>query len=248
MNENNEPEPQFPPDNPDQPEPIFDTDQTHEEQVFEPAPVEERLSEHEAEFGHQPEVEHEEQTEKKPPTRFQSFMRKALISLGVVALFFLAGFLTDHFVRYAPLAATLKTTRTELESANQAISDLEAENTRLTSLNRSATDEIAALETELYAVRANARFYQVLMDVNTARIALFMEDIEGAQAALADTQDNLEALLPAINNVDPDLALSLPRRLELIVSGLARDPETGLIDLELFTKDLLALEPLLAVD
>jgi len=34
----------------------------------------------------------------------------------------------------------------------------------------------------------------------------------------------------------------------LIIAGLERDPETGLIDLELFVKDLLELEPLLVVD
>jgi hypothetical protein len=39
--------------------------------------------------------------------------------------------------------------------------------------------------------------------------------------------------------------LSLLRRLELITDGLERDPETASIDLELFTKDLLALETLL---
>jgi hypothetical protein len=33
--------------------------------------------------------------------------------------------------------------------------------------------------------------------------------------------------------------------LDLIISGLERDPETARIDLELLTKDLLALEPML---
>jgi chromosome segregation ATPase len=146
------------------------------------------------------------------------------------------------------MADTLITTRAELEDANQAVNELKTEVERMTRINQVAQDDIDSLEAELSAVRANALFYQVLMDVNSARIALFIEDVEGAQAALADTQDNLEALLPAINDVDPELALSLPRRLELIVSGLARDPETGLIDLELFTKDLLALEPLLEVE
>ncbi|MFU8827794.1 MAG: hypothetical protein ACNA70_09955, partial [Brevefilum sp.] len=138
----------------------------------------------------------------------------------------------------------LKTTQAELEDANQAVSELTAENEQLRARNQSANDEIDELQTELDAARTGAQLYQVLLDVNTARIMLFLEDIEGAQDALAGTRDRLEGLLPTINEVDPDLALSLPRRLELIVSGLARDPEAGLIDLELFTKDLLALEPL----
>jgi len=195
----------------------------------------------------QPKIQ-KETAEKKPPTRFQRFLRKALIILAVVGLIFLAGFLTDHFVRYRPLSDTLEGTRSELEQANLTVKDLEAENASLRRSNRTANETIASLEDELANTRANAKFYQVLVDVNTARIELFLEDIEAAQAALAETQDRLADLLPVIAEVDPELALSLPRRLDLIVSGLARDPETGLIDLELFTKELLELQPLLDID
>jgi septal ring factor EnvC (AmiA/AmiB activator) len=201
-------------------------------------------SQPEPEISDSAEVEKQDQEsspEKKPPSKFALFLRKGLIGLLIVAAVFFAGFLTDHFVRYAPAAK-------ELEQANQELSDLEEENDRLTSANQAANEEIATLEAELTAATANMKFYQVLVDVNTARIELFMEDIESAQAALTDTQDNLEDLLPFIEEVDAELALSLPRRLELIIAGLERDPETGLIDLELFVKDLLELEPLLVVD
>jgi cell division protein FtsB len=186
--------------------------------------------------------------EKQPPSPFMRTLRKVLIGLVIVAVIFLAGFLTDHFVRYSPLSEELEKTQAELEQANQELSDLQNENDRLTSANEAALDEIADLEADLTAATANLKFYQVLVNVNTARLELFLENIEGAQAALVDTQDNLEDLLPFIEEVDPELALSLPRRLELIISGLERDPETGLIDLELLTKDLLELEPLLVVD
>jgi len=196
----------------------------------------------------EPEPTQDISPEKKPPSKFVRFLRKALIALAIVAAIFFAGFLTDHFVRYSPLSEELEQAKAELEQANQELSDLEEENDRLTSANQDAEDEIATLEAELTAATANMKFYQVLVDVNTARIELFMEDIESAQAALTDTQDNLEDLLPFIEEVDAELALSLPRRLELIIAGLERDPETGLIDLELFVKDLLELEPLLVVD
>jgi cell division protein FtsB len=183
----------------------------------------------------------ESSPEKQPPSRFVIFLRKAVIGLLIVAAIFFAGFLTDHFVRYSPVSK-------ELEQTSAELSVLEDENDRLTSANKTANDKIVTLEAELAAATAKMKFYQVLVDVNTARIDLFMEDIESAQAALVDTQANLEDLLPFIEEVDSELALSLPRRLDLIISGLERDPETGLIDLELFTKDLLALEPLLVVD
>ena len=186
--------------------------------------------------------------EKQPPSKFMRILRKALIGLAIVAVIFLAGALTDHFVRYSPLSKELDQTQAELEQANQDLSELAEENERLTGANQDAEEEIAALEDDLAAAQANLTFYQVLVDVNTARIALFLEDVESAQASLGDTQDNLEDLLPFINDVDAELALSLPRRLDLIISGIARDPETGMIDLELFTKDLLELEPLLIVE
>jgi len=186
--------------------------------------------------------------EKLPPSRFVRILRKILIGLVIVAAIFLAGFFTDHFVRYSSLSEELDITQAELEQANQELSDLRDENNRLTSANQAATDEVATLEAELTTATANLKFYQVLVNVNTARIELFIENIEGAQAALENTQDNLEDLLPFIVEVDAELALSLPRRLELIISGLERDPETGRIDLELLTKDLLALEPLLIID
>jgi hypothetical protein len=238
-------EPPEVPQPPEQPEPELTPQPAHaEDQPGPPATPTEASQKSSPETGPTPRAK----VEKGPPSRFVRVLKKILIGLGIAALIFLAGFLTDHFVRYQPLSDTLDETRAALELAEQAVSDLEAQNTQLTNANRTANNEIFALEAELESIKANALFYQVLMDVNTARIRLFLEDIEGAQTALADTQVNLEALLPAIIEVDPELGLSLPRRLELITSGLARDPETGLIDLELFTKDLLELEPLLVSD
>ena len=195
-----------------------------------------------------PEKKPEKKAKKQPPTRFQSLLRKILIGLAIVIVIFLAGVLTDHFTRYKPLSDQLNETQATLESVNQELDALTAENAQLVRENQTLSDEIADLEEALSAAQANALFYQVLVEVNSARIALFVEDTEGALVALEDTQDNLETLLPVITDIDPDLALSLPRRLELIVSGLTRDPETGRIDLELFTKDLLALEPQLGED
>lgn len=187
----------------------------------------------------------DEGVEKTPPGRFKIFLRKALIWLGVVLVAFLAGFLTDHFTLYRPMNQERLAIQEELEKAEQTLNELETENTRLVNELDSLRSEKDVLQQDLAQATANLQYYQVLVDVNNARIQLFMEDIEGAQESLAGTQALLEELLPWIEAVDADLALSLPRRLDLIVSGLVRDPDTGMIDLELFTKDLLELEPLL---
>jgi len=194
------------------------------------------------------EEEQEAPSEKEPPSKFVRILRKGLIGLGVAAALFLAGFLTDHFVRYVPLSEELESTRAELEQTQEEVSDLQDENDRLESANQAAENEIENLEEELTAAQANLLFYQVLVNVNSARVELFLEDIESAQMALVNTQDNLEDLIPFIEEVNPELALSLPRRLDLIIAGLERDPETARIDLQLLTKDLLALEPELVED
>jgi hypothetical protein len=139
-------------------------------------------------------------TEKRQPGRLQRFFRKVLIWLVVLAIVFLAGVITDHYLRYKPLQDELKT------------------------------------------ATAHVELLQVLVDVNNARLALFLDDVVGAKAALLDTQQRLDTLLPLIAIFDTNLAQSMPKRLSLIRSGLERDTETAKIDLELFTKDLLAIE------
>ena len=144
--------------------------------------------------------------EKTQPGRLGRFFRKVLTWLVVLAIVFLAGFVTDHYLRYKPLQDELKTTTAHLE------------------------------------------LVQVLVDVSNARLALFLNDVVGAKAALSDTQQRLDNLLPRIAIFDINLAQSMPQRLSLIRSGLERDPETAKIDLELFTKDLLAIEAALFND
>jgi predicted nucleic acid-binding Zn-ribbon protein len=164
-----------------------------------------------------------------------------LVWLVVILIAFAAGFLLNYFLLYQPINAERIALEGQLEETTQAFSQLETENSRLST-------QLDQTKEALESATANALYYQLLVDVNQARVKLFMEDIEGAQESLVTTQDTLQDLLPVIESIDADLALSLPRRLDLIVSGIARDPETGMIDLELFTLDLLALEPLLISD
>jgi hypothetical protein len=138
--------------------------------------------------------------EKTQPSRLQRYFRKAFIWLVLLAIIFLAGIVTDHYLRYKPLQDELNTTT------------------------------------------AHLTLLQVQVDVSNARLALSSNDVEGAKAALSNTQQRLQNLVPRITNFDNSLAQSMPQRLSLIVSGLGRDPETAKIDLELFSKDLLRIE------
>jgi FtsZ-binding cell division protein ZapB len=190
-----------------------------------------------------------EKADKQKPGRFQRILRAVLIWLVVMALLFMAGILTDETLRYKPLAETMSKAQSDLGQANQDISNLQAEVDRLKATNQAATNQINSLESdnkalqnELDTANTHLELYQVLVDVTDARLALSLNDVEGAKAALANTAQLLDNLLPFITKFDPNLAKSMPQRLDLIVTGLDRDIETAKIDLELFSKDLLVVD------
>jgi hypothetical protein len=174
--------------------------------------------------------------------RGRRIWRTVLIWMVVIAAAFLIGLLADHFIRYKPVNELLQQTQSELSQANLTIDDL---NARLATVD----DRIAALEndnhtlqSDLDAAKSHLKLLQVLVDVSNARIALFLDDLEGAKAALTDTPRKLEVLGPSIAGYDAGLAQSMPQRLNLIILGLDRDVQTARIDLELLTKDLLEVE------
>jgi hypothetical protein len=182
--------------------------------------------------------------------RVQRALRRTSIWLGIVAIVFFAGAVTDHYLRYRPLSAALSETRTALARAQQDVADLQAEIDQLNTTLRQNESRVASLERDEEALReqlANAEtrllLMQVLADVDNARVALSQEDVEGAQTALQDTPQRLEDLIPQIEEINPNLAGSLPQRLTLILSGLERENlETVNIDMELFIQDLLDIE------
>jgi hypothetical protein len=138
--------------------------------------------------------------EKTQPGRLRRFLRNALIWLVVFVFVFMAGFVTDHYLRYKPLQNELNTTKAHLE------------------------------------------LLQVKADVSNARLALSLNDVAGAKAALTNTQQRLDDLLLRITTFNPALGQSMPQRFNLIISDLQTNPATAKVDLELFSKDLLKVE------
>jgi cell division protein FtsB len=195
------------------------------------------------------------ETKKTRSGRLQRFFRQAFVWLAVVALAFLAGMIADHYLRYRPLSEDLAQTQTELDQANQAISDLQAELERLNTTLQAANDRVASLEggrktlqEELDTANAHLELLQVLVEISNARLALFLNDPEGAKAALTSTPQRLDNLSPRLTKFDANLAQSMSQRLSLIITGLERDTETAKIDLELLTKNLLDIEAALFGD
>ena len=191
------------------------------------------------------ESEPQKKQEKQEPTKTQKFFRKALIWLMIIVIAFGAGFLLDHFLRYVPLRQDLSEARSEMQMLDEDLDELNNQIEQLRPQLEAANARISSLEEDLEMANARALLYRVLASVNNARLDIFQEDLEAAQIDLTQTEEYLQELAPVIEEENPELALSLLRRLELITDGLERDPETASIDLELFTKDLLALESLL---
>jgi hypothetical protein len=183
------------------------------------------------------------------------FARNALIGLGIVVFIFFAGFLTDHFVRYQPMSASLasdvQSLENELSEARQRVSELEGENESLSGSLATANSQVASLENENENLRAELDMAEMhilllhtLEDFNAANIALANGDISGAKVALINTSNRIERLKPLIATVDAVLAENLPSRLSLVLSAMETDPETARADLDLLAKNILNIEKL----
>jgi cell division protein FtsB len=187
--------------------------------------------------------------EKPQLSRARRFFRKVLIVLVVLGITYVAGIATDHYLRYKPLSEDLSKAQTTIDQANQDISDLQEQIGKLNTQFQEANNKVISLDSESNTLKTDAEMtgahlelLQMLVDVSNARVALYQKDIKGAKAALVNTQQRLDDLLPLMAKFDPNLKESMPQRLSLIVSGLDRDSETARIDLELFAKDVVIIE------
>jgi cell division protein FtsB len=180
----------------------------------------------------------EELAEVREPTRFQIFLRRALIWFGIAFVFFAAGFATFYFVLYQPKVAELKETQGK-------IMDLEIEIEQLHAEIREHEDEIADLEVKSAALEdaeKHTALLMVMVDAYDARFSLGAENVIAAKSTLADTDTALEMILDDIRGFDSGLADTLPQRLELIRTNLDRDVETAIEDCNQLIEDLLAVE------
>ena len=168
---------------------------------------------------------------KKEPTKFQLFLHKALIWLGVVAAAFLAGFITFYFTLYRPQSQNV-------ESLEATIAELEAEVSSLEAESADLTQQLGVLE--------DAVFHSVLLDVMTdaytARLALTVEDTLAAKSAIRNTTSKLAEIQDELSAFDTGLAAGLPQRISLIQTNIDRDVEKAIADADLLIDDLQEVE------
>ncbi|MGD2027680.1 MAG: hypothetical protein PVI99_07675 [Anaerolineales bacterium] len=169
--------------------------------------------------------------QEKEPTKFQIFLRKALIWLGVGAVMFFAGFLTFYFTLYQPKADALEETEAQLAQAEE---DLQSLQTDMDNANRRIEN--------LQSADEHRALLEVVVDIYAARLALTQEDTVAAKSTLSNTDEILDDVLDDISAFDAALAKTLPQRLNLIVTNIDRDPEKAIADCDLMIDDLFEVE------
>ena len=178
-------------------------------------------------------------------TKMPRWLRLGLIGLGVAVFLFLAGFLTDHFVRYQPL-------RAEFDRTTLQLTDLEKQATALNDQLTTANSQVSGLESnktglqaELDAANSHIELLRAVREIQAAHLALANADISGAKVALVITPKRLENLKPVLAPVDAALAESMSKRLTMVLAAMGTDSATAKTDLALLANNLLNIEALL---
>lgn len=235
MEENNQTDPQEQPEKTPAEEPsmsdsLFNSisePSTEDEQSTQPEPAEEKDMPEPV-----PDEKYGEETETKPePTKFQRFLRQALIWLGVIVGGFLAGFLTFYFTLYRPQTAKVEQLETTNEGLQSQITTMETDKEQL-------EEQLAELEDAQF----HSTLLDVMTDVYTARLALTVEDTLAAKSALRNTASKLETIEDELADFDTALANGLPQRLSLIQNNIDRDVEKAIADSDLLIDDLQEVE------
>lgn len=187
-------------------------------------------------------MEETEQTsitpEPQEPTRFNLFMRKMLRwSTGVLSIFVL-GIILTWVVQVSPRVKELREVEAQLQSANQEIEQLQA---NLDALQQVESENIA-LQDNLQARQNHLTLLSILVDVNNAQLALIAGNKDTAQAALAETDSKISALIESLGASELESLEAMQERLALAITEMNGDSFAAQSDLDVLGNSILALE------
>lgn len=191
-----------------------------------------------AEAENEARVSELEQPAKVPESRLQRFARLSIRWLAGLLIVFALGVLATVFVLLQPARQDLSQTRTELEQANQRITELETEVDRLSTFERSNQK----LSEDLDKANLHITILRALSDVNAARLALAMDDPASARVHLTNTDQTLQELEGLVEANSQELVLSMQDRLELALSEIGDDGFAAQSDLGVLATNLVQLE------
>lgn len=163
----------------------------------------------------------------KPKRRLRRFLFWMLCVTGVFAL----GLVAMWFVRVGPLTTEFEKARVDIESLESELEGLrpmKAENEQL-------SDALKTSESHL-------QLLGVLVNVNSAQLALAQKDKIAAKAALAGTKTSLLELEKKLSAANAATVRGLIDRLELVQGEVDTDEFAASRDLEILANNLLSLE------
>ncbi len=180
--------------------------------------------------------------EEPEPGRLQKIMAPILRWTVLFVVVFGLGVLVTMLLRVRPQKAEIEQLRQDASVAAIALEELEdqlsqqkADNARLEGENSSLAELVDEGTLHLQILRA-------LVDVTTAEVALHEQDITTAKAALAGTEEKLDALRSSVSTDDRTTIDNMRKRLNIVLSEMDDDYETALIDLGVLDTSLSALE------
>jgi hypothetical protein len=177
-----------------------------------------------------------EQVITPPPSRIRRFLRSALLwAVGMVGVFAL-GVGATWFTQVSRYRAENDALRAEMESIRiEAAAELE-------SLRTQHEEEIADLRAGSAEAESHIDLLNALVDLASARVALGLKDVVGVRAALAGTDDRLEAL-QQVQGEDGQVAVQALRdQLADVLNDLKDNLSAADKSLERLAANLLVLE------
>jgi hypothetical protein len=182
------------------------------------------------------EVEPVVEVEAPPPSKFRLFLIRALRWVTGFMLVFVLGIVAMWAIRVRPAQAELNSLQTELDAMQEQVSTLEGQVRTLLPLE----DENASLQNELAKTEQQMAIRGILVDVTSAQLAMAQEDPIAAKAALAGTDDRMQAL--DLELVGTDTLEGLRTRLALVMDELDSDAFAAQRDLQILANNLISLE------
>jgi hypothetical protein len=187
----------------------------------------------------------EEIHEKKEETKVRKFFRKLIRWTAGLLIIFGLGLVAGIFMLYRPATKETQQVRDDLAAANtqienlqSKISELEAHNAYLQSLEDDNTDLLNQQQYfNLHIAILDAR-----LDVSNASLALNENDLAQAKIILDRTSKTLDSIEFYLEPDFSDVVESMRQRLKLVLGEMENDPYAAQSDLDVLATNLLQLE------
>jgi DNA repair exonuclease SbcCD ATPase subunit len=191
-----------------------------------------------AEIEDSEELEEDILPEKKGISKFRKILRRVLIGLIILIVFYLVGYGVSYITTIKPLKNQQEMLQADLEARQTQIEALENENEQLAQFeeaNQVLKEENQDLETQLTIKIAQA-------SVSDAIIALKEENLDEARLELSKVDETLEDLKGMLSSDQQGVVENMQTQLEVVREDLDEYAESAESNLKALSEKLIKLE------